>query len=270
MSAIAAWGWPVLLGVLGAVFGSFIAVVAIRWPAGRRATRGRSACDSCARSLTAAELIPVLSFLVQRGKCRHCQATIPPSHVVTEIAGLAIGVIAGLAVPGLQGAAGALFGWLLLALAALDLAAFWLPNALNAALAVAGLATGAFALGPPLADRVIGGAGGFAVLWLVARGYKAARGRQGLGGGDPKLFAAIGCWLGWQDLPLVLLAASLIGLAAVLGMMCAGRRVRATDRLPFGVMLAAGAWTVWLAPHLVPPSPLPANTMILARVPDAH
>ncbi|WP_121079347.1 prepilin peptidase [Sphingomonas elodea] len=245
------WGRPILLGVLGAVFGSFIATIAIRWPEGRDVARGRSACDSCGTSLRAAELVPVLSYLAQRGLCRHCSARIAPSHWATELVGLAIGVIAGLAAPGLEGTAGAVFGWLLLALAALDLAAFWLPNGLNAALAVIGLGVGAMGFGVPLTARVIGGVAGFAALWVVARGYKTLRGRQGLGGGDPKLFGAIGCWLGWENLPLVLLAASLIGLAVVLAMLVAGRRVRASDRLPFGVMLALGAWAVWLVPQLL-------------------
>jgi leader peptidase (prepilin peptidase)/N-methyltransferase len=247
------WGWPILLGVLGAVFGSFIATIAIRWPAGRGTARGRSACDSCGTTLGAAELVPVVSYLVQRGRCRHCSGRIAASHWGTEVVGLAIGVIAGLAAPGIEGAAGAVFGWLLLALAALDLAAFWLPNGLNAALALLGLGVGALGIGVPLAARVIGGIAGFAVLWLVARGYKALRGRQGLGGGDPKLFGAIGCWLGWGKLPVVLLAASLMGLAAVLAMLVVGRRVRASDRMPFGVMLAIGAWAVWLVPQLLLP-----------------
>lgn len=250
MTSVELWGWPVLLGVLGAVFGSFIATLAIRWPDGRGVARGRSACDSCGTTLTVLELVPVLSFLVQRGRCRHCRAPIASSHLGTEIAGMTIGTIAGLVAPGGAGVAGAVFGWLLLTLAALDLAAFWLPNVLNLALAVGGLLVGATGLAPPLLDRIIGGAAGFLILWLVARAYKAARGRQGLGGGDPKLFGAIGCWLGWQDLPMVLLAASLIGLAVVLGMAALGRRVRGTDRLPFGVMLAAGAWTMWLATTL--------------------
>ncbi|SFI96049.1 leader peptidase (prepilin peptidase) / N-methyltransferase [Sphingomonas sp. NFR04] len=254
MTPLELWGWPILLGVLGAVFGSFIATIAIRWPEGRSVARGRSACDSCGTPLGAAELVPVLSYLVQRGRCSHCSARIAPSHWLTEVLGLAIGGIAGLAAPGVEGAAGAVFGWLLLALAALDLAAFWLPNGLNAALALVGLGVGAMGIGAPLPERVIGGIAGFAVLWLVARGYKALRGRQGLGGGDPKLFGAIGCWLGWENLPMVLLAASLIGLAAVLALLVVGRRVRASDRLPFGVMLALGAWAVWLAPQLVPPA----------------
>jgi leader peptidase (prepilin peptidase)/N-methyltransferase len=247
------WGWPILLGVLGAVFGSFIATIAIRWPEGRGIARGRSACDSCGTTLGVAELVPVLSYLVLRGRCRHCSGRIAPSHWGTEVVGLAIGAIAGLAASGVEGAAGAVFGWLLLALAALDLAALWLPNGLNAALAVLGLGMGALGIGVPLAARGIGGIAGFAALWLVARGYKALRGRQGLGGGDPKLFGAIGCWLGWEDLPVVLLAASLIGLAVVLAMLAAGRRVRASDRMPFGVMLAMGAWAVWLVPQLLPP-----------------
>ena len=270
MTPLELWGWPILLAVLGGVFGSFIATIAIRWPEERGVARGRSACDSCGTPLGAAELVPVLSYLVQRGRCRHCAARIAPSHWWTEVAGLAIGAIAGLAAPGVEGAAGAVFGWLLLALAALDLAAFWLPNGLNAALAAMGLGVGAMGIGAPLSERVIGGIAGFAVLWLVARGYEALRGRQGLGGGDPKLFGAIGCWLGWENLPMVLLAASLIGLATVLAMLVAGRRVRASDRLPFGVMLALGAWAVWLVPQLVPPSIVAGEDMTCHLAPIDH
>jgi leader peptidase (prepilin peptidase) / N-methyltransferase len=238
--------WPVLLGVLGLVFGSFIATLAIRWPQGRSVSRGRSACDACGRELSASELVPILSYVVQRGRCRDCGAAIRPSHLVVEAIGCAIGVAAGMVAPEVTGAAGAVFGWLLLTLAALDLAAFWLPNALNAALALTGLASGLIGLPPSIGDRLIGGVAGFAALWLVASGYRQLRGRQGVGGGDPKLFGAIGLWLGWQALPLVLLVACLVGLAAVIGLMSTGRRVSATDRLPFGVMLAAAAFAVWI------------------------
>ncbi|TGX52419.1 prepilin peptidase [Sphingomonas gei] len=257
------WLWPVLLGVLGLVFGSFIATVAIRWPQGRSPLHGRSQCDGCDKPLAARELVPLVSFVFQRGKCRGCGAPIHPSHFVTELLGLAIGVTAGVAMPGMGGVAGAAFGWLLLALAALDLTAFWLPNLLTGALAAAGLATGLLGLWPPIEARLIGGIGGYAALAAVAAGYRLARGRQGLGGGDPKLFGAIGCWLGWQALPLVLLAAALIGLAAVLGLYMGGRKVTATDRLPFGVMLAAAAFTVWIGQAL---TPLPASEQTVVRV----
>jgi leader peptidase (prepilin peptidase) / N-methyltransferase len=156
-------------------------------------------------------------------------------------------------------------GWLLLALAALDLAAFWLPNALNALLAVTGLAVGAAGIGVPLDERLIGGIAGFGALWLVAAGYQRLRGRQGLGGGDPKLFGAIGCWLGWQALPLVLLIACLIGLAAVLGMLSAGRRVQGSDRLAFGVLLAAASWTTWLGITQLPPRIPEGAVVVLTR-----
>jgi leader peptidase (prepilin peptidase)/N-methyltransferase len=253
MMLIDAWLWPVLLGVLGLVFGSFIATVAIRWPAGGSALRGRSACDACGKDLAPGELVPVVSFLLQRGKCRGCSAPIHPSHIVTEAIGMTIGIVAGVLVPGIGGAAGAIFGWLLLTLAALDLAAFWLPNLLTGALAAAGLATGLLGIAPEMDARLIGGIGGFAALAAISAGYRLLRGRQGLGGGDPKLFGAIGCWLGWQALPLVLLAGALIGLAAVLGLWMGGRKVGATDRMPFGVMLAAAAFTVWVGQALTPP-----------------
>lgn len=247
---IDAWLWPVLLGVLGLVFGSFIATVAIRWPKGRSTLRGRSECDGCGKALGGTELVPVASFVLQRGRCRGCGAPIHPSHLITELLGLAIGGAAGVAMPGPGGVAGAVFGWLLLALAALDLAAFWLPNLLTGSLAAAGLATGALGIPPAMDARLIGGIGGYAALAAVAAAYRLIRGRQGLGGGDPKLFGAIGCWLGWQALPMVLLAGASIGLAAVLGFVSAGRKVTGTDRMPFGVMLAAAGWLVWLSQML--------------------
>ncbi|PCD02712.1 prepilin peptidase [Sphingomonas spermidinifaciens] len=232
--------WPVLLGVLGAVFGSFIAVIAIRWPAGERA-RGRSRCDACGETLGAGELVPVLSFVVQRGRCRRCGARIGRSHFIIELLGLTIGVVAGLVAPGVEGVAGAVFGWLLLALGAIDLAAFWLPNRLVAALALTGLAS-ALTAPPPIADRLIGGAAGFGVLWLVAAAYRRLRGRMGLGGGDPKLFGSIGLWLGWRALPGVLLAACIIGLVCAVVL-----RMRGDAKLPLGTLLAAAAFAAWLA-----------------------
>ncbi|HEX8300423.1 A24 family peptidase [Sphingomonas sp.] len=238
-----AWVWPAGLGLLGLLLGSFIATVAIRWPEGRSVARGRSECDACGRVLGPGELVPVLSYVAQRGKCRGCAAPIAASHPVIEVLGLAMGLAAGFAAPGWTGAAGAVFGWLLLTLAALDLRAFWLPNSLTGALAVAGLAIGF----GPFAERLIGGLAGFAALWLVAAGYRRMRGREGLGGGDPKFFGAIGCWLGWQALPLVLLIACGIGLAAVLALRVAGNRMSGADRLAFGALLAPAAFVIWLA-----------------------
>ncbi|MES2442593.1 MAG: prepilin peptidase [Pseudomonadota bacterium] len=242
---VEAWVWPLLLGTLGLVFGSFIAVIAVRWPAGRSVADGRSACDSCGDALSAYELVPVLSYAVLLGRCASCRAPIRPVHVAVELLALAIGVAAGWAAPGIEGATGAVFGWLLLALAALDLKAFWLPNELTGALAVTGVIAGLF-LEPDMLERVIGGVGGWAVLMVAASGYRVLRGKDGLGGGDPKLFGAIGLWLGWKALPMVLLGACVIGLAAVLAMRLGGRRMGMQDRLPLGVLLAAAAFAAWM------------------------
>ncbi|MFM9828403.1 MAG: prepilin peptidase [Sphingomonas sp.] len=237
----------VLLGTFGAVFGSFIAALVIRWPQDRSVMSGRSACDACGRVLVARDLVPLVSAAVARGKCRYCGAPIDPLHWRIEALGVVMGVSAGALAPLPAAAAIAVFGWLLLALAALDIAEFWLPDELTATLALAGLATGALGLAPPLVDRLIGGAGGFVALWLVGATYKRVRGRDGLGGGDPKLLGAIGLWLGWQALPVTLLLACLIGFGVVLFWMLTGRGAKMDDRLPFGALLAAAAYASALA-----------------------
>lgn len=189
----------------------------------------------------------MLSWLWLRGRCRTCGAAIHPIHPICELAGLAIGVSAGLAATGWSAAAGAAFGWLLLALAAVDARAFWLPDRLTLALALAGLAVGlGGVIPPPLAARLIGGVAGFVALEAVRLGYRALRGREGLGQGDPKLFGAIGLWVGWEALPLVMLVACGLGLGFALGWRLAGQDVRGDTRLPLGTLMAAGGYAAWL------------------------
>ncbi len=242
----AAVAWPLALGVLGAILGSFVAALVMRWPQGRSVMHGRSACDGCGRTLRASELIPLVSAALQRGRCRTCGERIDPLHARIEAAGLAIGTSAGIAAPGWPGLAGATFGWLLLALAALDVVAFWLPDRLTGLLAVGGSIAGAAGIAPAVADRLIGGIAGYAVLACIAAGYRAWRGREGMGGGDPKLFAAIGLWLGWRMLPAVLVIASLIGLGIALFAALTGRAIARDTALPFGALLAAAAYPAWL------------------------
>lgn len=239
------WAWPLALAVLGLIFGSFIATVALRWPEGRSAMRGRSECDSCRKALRAHELVPLFSYALQRGRCRACGGAIHPGHLAVEIAGALVGVAAGLVAPGWEGVAGAVFGWLLLALAALDLAAFWLPNVLTGLLALTGIADGLF-FDPGWLDRIAGGLFGFGLLYLVAFTYRHIRGREGLGGGDPKMFGGIGLWLGASMLAPVLLAASVTGLAVALAVRISGREMGMTSRLPLGTLLAVAAFPAWL------------------------
>ncbi|MGN6278399.1 MAG: prepilin peptidase [Sphingomonas sp.] len=240
------WIWPLVLGCLGAVIGSFIAALVVRWPQGRSVLVGRSACDSCGKTLGPVELIPILSAIWLRGRCRSCGAAIDPRHWQIELAAAGIGVVTALAAPMPLAMAGAVFGWILLTLAALDILALWLPDVLTGLLAIVGIGVGLLEVAPSLGDRAIGGVAGFLTLWSIAFGYRAIRHREGLGGGDPKLFGAIGLWLGWRMLPFVLLAASVVGLAFVLTRIVAGKPVRADDRLPFGALLAIAAYPAWL------------------------
>lgn len=232
--------------LLGLVAGSFLATLIRRWGEGRSVARGRSACDDCGQALAAVELVPLVSFAALGGRCRRCRAPIDPLHPAVEAGAAAIGLVALLAEPGWGGLAGALFGWGLLALALLDLRHLWLPDALTLPLLLAGLAGGLAGLPPAPLDRAIGAAAGWGGLAAVAFLYRRWRGRTGIGGGDPKLFGAIGAWLGWAVLPQVLLGACLTGLAIVAALALAGRPVGRTTRLPFGALLAPAAWALWL------------------------
>jgi leader peptidase (prepilin peptidase)/N-methyltransferase len=237
--------WAIGLGMLGAIAGSFVAALVVRWPEGRSVMRGRSACDGCGRTLTAAELVPLLSAWASGGRCRTCGGAIDPVHGGIEAVAVAVGAIAGWVAPGMAGAAGALFGWLLVALAVLDWRHFWLPDRLVATLALAGLAGGGAGLSPSLVERLIGGALGCGLLIGVAVGYRWLRGREGLGGGDPKLFGAIGLWLGWRLLPAVLLVAGLVGLGIVAWRGTKGVRMASDEALPLGTLLAVAAYLAW-------------------------
>ena len=243
---IPAWVGALTGAVLGAIVGSFLATLVVRWPAGEAVT-GRSRCDGCRRPIGAASLVPLLSFALLRGRCAVCGTAIDPRHPIVEALAAAIGGIAFVLAPGLPGFGGALFGWLLLALALLDFEHFWLPDRLTATLALTGLAFGLAGTPPVLIERLIGAVLGFGGLALIGFGYRRLRGRIGLGQGDPKLLGAIGLWLGWRALPLVLLAASLVGIAYALVCLLAGRRLAATDRLPLGTLLAVAAWLCWCA-----------------------
>ena len=240
-------GWAAALGLLGVILGSFVATLVVRWPAGRSVVHGRSACDGCGRTLRAAEMVPLLGFAWMRGRCATCGGTIDRAHPAIEALALAIGVAAGLVASGPGSAAAAVFGWMLLALGALDLAAFWLPDRLTLALALLGAGASVAGLGVEPVEAVIGGIGGYAGLRLVGWAYRRTRGREGLGGGDAKLLGAIGLWIGWRMLPAVLLCACLVGLGVVSWRRLTGRRVTGSDVLPLGTLLALAAYPARLA-----------------------
>lgn len=231
---------------LGLIAGSFVAAVSLRWPQGRSVVRGRSACESCAAPLGPAELVPILSWTVQRGRCRRCGARIDPRHPAIELAAALLGAAALAAHPGTPGLVTALFGWWLLLIAILDLEHQWLPDRLTLPLIPLGLLAAWGGFGPPLPERALGAAAGWAALFLIAWLYLRLRGREGMGGGDPRLLGAIGAWVGAWQLPAILLGAGLLGLAFMLAMRLRGEAVTATSRLPLGALMAVAAWPVWL------------------------
>lgn len=243
---IVAAPWWALGGALaGLIAGSFVATLVIRWPQGR-GLNGRSLCDGCGRVLATRDLMPLISWALAGGKCRTCSVQIDWRHPAIEVTAAVIGGTALWAQPSTAGAAGALFGWQLLALAALDAEHYWLPDRLTALLALSGLAVGVGGVGVDLPSRLIGGAAGFAVLFAISWLYRRIRKRDGMGGGDPKLLGAIGCWLGWQALPYVLIGASVIGLLAALITQVRGQKVVATMRLPLGALMAVAALPLWM------------------------
>ncbi len=238
--------------IVAPFIGSFLAVIAIRQPQQRTILFGRSACDACGHKLGPLELIPLLSFVAQRGRCRACGAKIDAVHPILEGGCLAVAVWAAFVTPGWIVVASCLLGWTLLTLAAIDWRTGLLPDVLTLPLAVLGLAITAVIDPSSAVDHAIGAVAGFISFAALAAIYRRLRGRDGLGLGDAKLLAASGAWLSWSGLPTVVLFAAIIGLGLVLALRLAGRAVEATGRIAFGPALAAATWIVWLYGPLVP------------------
>ena len=238
--------FPVFGAVLGLVIGSFLATIIVRWPQGRSALGGRSRCDSCDAVLQPWQLMPLLGFVLQNGKCTQCGADIAPVHFWIELTAAVVGGAALFISPDIAGFAGAIFGWFLVALTALDTEHRWLPDKLVLPMAAAGLVAGLVIDEPSLRHRLIGGVAGFASLYAIALGYKALRGKEGLGGGDPKMLGAIGMWTGWVALPIILMLACGTGLLLLLGRRLRGEKIARDEEIPLGSLLAIAAFPVWL------------------------
>jgi leader peptidase (prepilin peptidase)/N-methyltransferase len=230
---------------VGAIIGSFLATIVSRWPRGQSVVTGRSRCDGCGRSLNALDLVPLVGWLVRRGKCRTCGMRIDLAHPLIELGCALIGGFCAWSFPPVPALMFAIGGWLLLSLAVLDARHLWLPDALTLPLAALGLTLGDWFLPAPFPDRVIGAVAGAMFLALLAFAYRKLRGREGLGLGDAKLLGAIGAWMGWPALPFVLLIASVTALLWALGSRAIGKSVDAQTRIPLGTFLCLAVVPTW-------------------------
>lgn len=235
-----------MLALIAPFVGSFLGLVVDRLPAGRSIVLSRSTCDVCGTVLRWSDLVPILSWLARRGRCRCGEAGLRTFHPLIELAALGVVLWAASEVAGWLLLASALLGWTLLALAVIDHRHLYLPDQLTLPLLPAGLAVIALIEPGRLGAHAVGLAFGWLAFAGIALGYRRLRGREGLGEGDAKLLGAAGAWLGWQALPSVVVIGAAVALSATLARVALGGKLDGAGQIPFGPHLALGFWMVWL------------------------
>lgn len=238
-----------LSGILGLCVGSFLLCAVTRHAAGQSFLRGRSRCDACGHPLSAGELIPVASYLLQRGRCRHCGAKIPPACLVWELVSGAVFVSApavlGFTADGLQWL---LLGVLLLWIAMSDFITMEIPNA-AILLGIAARLVFIFVSGhvlPALLQALIGGVSVSVPVLLFVLLYEKRKKTEAMGGGDIKLLFMTGLYFSWQLSLMALIFACVLGIAGAL-LAHRGAPDGMHRTFPFGPAIAAGVWLTALA-----------------------
>ncbi len=206
----------------------------------------RSRCPACGHPIGALENIPVVSYLWLRGKCRGCGQRISPRYPLVELLTATLSAVIAWRLGFTLGAMAAfVFTWILLALAFIDYDHQLLPDDLTLLLLWLGLLVNIPGTFAPLPAAVVGAVAGYASLWIIYYLFKRLTGKEGMGFGDFKLFAALGAWLGWQQLPLVILFASLTGAVTGLTFILLLGRDRHLP-IPFGPFLCVAGWIALL------------------------
>lgn len=257
----ASWLHASLAGVVGLLIGSFLNVVIHRIPkmmqresdnyvaseSGKELPHTdkynlmlpRSACPHCGHQITAIENIPVVSYLAIGGKCSQCKSPISIRYPLVEIltGGLSAFMIWHFGT-GIAGLASVIFVWLLIAMTFIDADTQLLPDDLTYPLLWCGLLFNLNGTFTSLENAVIGAAAGYLSLWSIYWLFKLATGKEGMGYGDFKLLAALGAWMGWVMLPVIILLSSLVG--ALVGIsMIVFAKMNKSKPIPFGPYLAA-------------------------------
>ncbi|MEZ4417416.1 MAG: prepilin peptidase [Gemmatimonadota bacterium] len=239
---------PVLAGILGLMLGSFLNVCAYRWPQDESVVRPRSRCGACGMQIAWYDNIPVVSWVILRGRCRRCGSRVSVQYPLVELAtGLiwagsfyALGTQA-------EAARGAVLMTLLLGIALTDARFYIIPDEFSVGGTVLGLALSFLPAGIEPLRALIGAAVGFGLLWLVALLGKAAFKKDAMGGGDIKMMAMIGAFLGTSGVLLTLFLGSLLG-SLIFGPIA----IKTEKLVPFGIFLSLGAAVtyVWGEPLL--------------------
>ncbi len=262
-------------GLLGLVVGSFLNVVIHRLPRMMEYDEAnyvaelrddplphperynlmvpRSACPHCGHAIAAWENVPVLSYLLLRGRCSACNTPIGARYPLVE---LATGILSALAAwhfgPTWHALAALALIWALVSLTLIDADTQLLPDQITLPLVWLGLLLNLSGLFAPLADAVIGAAGGYLLLWAAYWIFKLVRGKEGMGYGDFKLMAALGAWFGWQALPALILLSSVVGVIFGVANIALRRQGRDTP-FPFGPFIAgAGLLVLFFGANLLP------------------
>lgn len=266
--------WLTATAILGLLVGSFLNVVIYRLPvmlerAWRREAGEdvsaeaspfnlvvpRSRCRQCGHLISAWENVPLVSFALLKGRCRHCKTRISARYPVVEALSGALSLAVAWHFGVSLEAVGALvLTWSLIALAFIDIDHQLLPDVitlpvlwLGLGLSLAWPAGGTFAMPR---DAIIGAIAGYGSLWLVFHAFRLATGKEGMGYGDFKLLALLGAWLGWQLLPLIVLLSA--GVGAIVGItMIAVKRLGRETPIPFGPYLAAAGWIAMMWGHSI-------------------
>jgi leader peptidase (prepilin peptidase)/N-methyltransferase len=255
--------------VFGALIGSFLNVLILRLPplleydwrcqcrelleldpeASSRAPGiviSRSRCPLCGHSIRAWENVPLLSYAFLGGKCSACKTRISARYPVVELlTALLFVVTMGHFGPTLQGASALLLTASLVVMAGIDIDHQLLPDNLTLPIMWAGILLSLWDVHTDLESSIIGAIAGYLVLWSIYHLFRLLTGKEGMGYGDFKLLAALGAWMGWQMLPLVVLLSSVAGAGVGLLLMGTGRLKR-DKPMPFGPFIAAAGWIALL------------------------
>jgi leader peptidase (prepilin peptidase) / N-methyltransferase len=208
--------------------------------------RPASHCPACGHRIRAFENIPVVSYLFLRGRCAACHARIPLRYPLVEIATAVLSVVTALHFGYTQQTAAALvFAWMIIPLCVIDYDEQLLPDCITLPLLWSGLALSLAQVFIDSRDSIIGAMSGYLSLWAIYHLFKLATGKEGMGYGDFKLLAAIGAWVGWQALPVVILFSSVVGAATGILLIAVKGRQR-SQPIPFGPFLASAGWITLL------------------------